>query len=445
MEPEPTAEGSVLALCLGAGLAFLVSFLCSLMEAALLSLTPGQLAEVSARRPRLGQILRQFKERIDRPITVILTLNTTAHTVGATVAGAQVALLFGNHAIGIFSGIFTYLMLQYTEILPKSLGVRFNGAIAEWMALPLSGLIRLFSPLVAVIRWVNRPFEGRNAGASAAPAHLDELLALAGYARLTKLISPHQENIIARATRLSQKTARDFMIPAEQITFLSDSQTLADAVVTAHLDPHTRFPIIEGADRNRILGYINFKELVYRVRTNPSDPTIKGIIRPLRFVGPDAPCQQIIKAFVEEHEHMAIVQDSRGQTVGLITLEDLVEELLGDLEDEFDRLPKMIHALSGGVWIFGGGVPMREVAERLNLPALATDGTLSAWVISRFGRMPKIDERLTVEGLEFNVRRLRRGKIFEVLISRKPVPPPAVRKGAARDEAPAPSAGAPPA
>jgi putative hemolysin len=427
-------SGSILALFLGAGLAFFVSFLCSLMEAALLSLTPGQLAELERRKPRAGQILRRFKDQVEQPITVILMLNTTAHTVGATIAGAQCALMFGNKALGVFSAVFTYLMLQFTEILPKSIGVRISVPVCVWMATPLLVLVRLLSPLIAVIRWVNRPFEGRGGSARKA-GHLDELRALAGYARLTKLISPHQESIITRATRLSQKTARDFMIPAEQITFLSDSQTLADAVVTAHLDPHTRFPIMEGSNRNKVLGYINFKELVYRVRTNPTDPTVKGIIRPLRFVRPDAPCQQVMKAFVEEHEHMAIVQDARGGTIGLITLEDLVEELLGDLEDEFDHLPKMCHALTGGVWIVGGGVPMRELAEKMKLPDLAVDGPLSAWMINRFGRMPAVDERLLVGTLEFNVRRLRRGKIFEVLISPKAVPPlahkPGVRKGPA--------------
>jgi CBS domain containing-hemolysin-like protein len=94
----------------------------------------------------------------------------------------------------------------------------------------------------------------------------------------------------------------------------------------------------------------------------------------------------------------------------------------------------MFHALTGGVWIVGGGVPMRELAEKISIPALAADGPLSAWMINRFGRMPAIDERLQVNGLEFNVRRLRRGKIFEVLISPKAVPPlahkPAVRKDA---------------
>jgi putative hemolysin len=227
---------------------------------------------------------------------------------------------------------------------------------------------------------------------------------------------------LTQAAYLSKQNAADIMVPVAQITFLSSDQTLPQAIVTAHLDPHTRFPVIQKGNRDDVLGYINFKELVYRVRTNPAEPTLHGVIRPVRFVPPDMPCHQVLRAFVDEHEHMALVRDDRGRTLGLITLEDVVEVLLGDLQDEFDRLPKMCHSLPKGVWIVGGGVPMAELAERLGMPALATEGTLSAWMTTRLGERLVVDQRLRVEPLEFTVRRIRRGKPFEVLIS--PVSPP---------------------
>ena len=251
---------------------------------------------------------------------------------------------------------------------------------------------------------------------------LDEVVALAGHARLVHLITPQQENIITKAAYLSKQTATDIMAPVEQVTFLSSDQTLPQAIVTAHLDPHTRFPVIEKGNRDAVLGYINFKELVYRVRTNPAEPTLHGVIRPVRFVPPEMPCHQVLRAFVDEHEHMAIVRDQQGRTAGLITLEDVVEVLLGDLQDEFDHLPRMCHSLSKGVWIVGGGIPMSELATRLGMPAVAVEGTLSDWMAARLGGKLVVDQRLRVEPLEFTVRRIRRGKPFEVLIS--PVGPP---------------------
>jgi len=411
-----TSEGSVVVLAAATALAFSVSFFCSLMEAALLSITPGQLAKLKWEKPRVGSVMGRLKEDLDRPITAILTLNTTAHTIGATLAGAEFALLFGDKKIGLFSGAFTYLMLQYTEILPKSLGVRFSAIVCGGMALPLSALTRAMGPVIHLLRFLNRPFESRSP-AGTGSLSLDEVVALAGHARLVHLITPQQENIITQAAHLSEQTAADIMVPVEQITFLSDDQSLPHAVVTAHMDPHTRFPVVKSGDRNNVLGYINFKELVYRVRTNPAEPTLQGVVRPVRFVRADMPCHQVLRAFVDEHEHMAIVRDEQGRTAGLITLEDVVEVLLGDLQDEFDRLPKMCHGLPKGVWIVGGGVPMSELAERLGMPAIATEGTLSDWMTARLGESLAIDQRLRVEHLEFAVRRIRRGKPFEVLIS----------------------------
>jgi CBS domain containing-hemolysin-like protein len=409
------AEGSMIALILGAFLAFSVSFICSLLEAALLSLSPGELATLEKRKPKIGGVIRGFKDQIELPVSVILSLNTIGHTVGATIVGAEVALLFGEKQIALASGVFTYLMLQFTEILPKSVGVHFNIPIMEFAALPLRILIIALHPVIALLRLINKPFEKKRAADKTAP--LDEIIALTSHARSSHQISPKQATIITGATLLSRKTAKHVMIPVEQITFLSGEQTLSQAIITAHLDPHTRFPVMEAQDRNNVIGYVNFKELVYRMRTNPVDPTLKGIIRPLRFVDEETSCQQLMKTFVDDHEHMALVQDAKGYTVGLITLEDLVEELVGEIEDEFDKLPRMIHPLSKGVWIVGGGVSMHDLADKLDAPTLALDGNLSDWIIKKIGRVPAVDHRLKAEHLEFNVRRIRRGKIFEVLIT----------------------------
>lgn len=414
------SEGSFALLVAGTALALIVSFFCSLMEAALLSITPGQLARLKREKPRLGSAMAGVKDDMDRSITAILTLNTTAHTVGATIAGAEFALMFGDQTIGLFSGVFTFLMLQYTEVLPKSLGVRFNRVICAWMAFPLSVLTRVMGPVIRLLRLLNRPFESRS---DTSVTSLEEVVALAKHARFVHQITAEQESIITQAAYLSEKVASDIMVPVEQITFLSSHQTLSSALVTAHMDPHTRFPVINNNARDDVQGYINFKELVYRLRTNPSEPTLQGVIRPVRFVQADMPCQQILRAFVDEHEHMAIVRDKQDRTIGLITLEDVVEVLLGDLHDEFDHLPKMCHALPKGVWIVGGGVPMSELAERLGIPTVSAEGTVSDWVTARLGQSLVVGQKLHVEHLELTVRRIRRSKPFEVLISPVSLPP----------------------
>lgn len=307
-------------------------------------------------------------------------------------------------------------MLQYTEILPKTLGVRFNRRLAGALALPLDLMCRGLSPVVRTLRWINRPFERRRNGDEPSIG-LDEIPALAAYARLARIISPHQEKIIARTAMLSRKTVGDVMVPVAEVTFLFSNQTLHDAVVAAHMDPHTRFPVAEDGNRDRVLGYVNFKELVYRVRTNPANPTLRGIIRPVRFLALDATCDDALRIFIEERAHVAVVRDAGGRTAGLATLEDVVHELLGPRETDYERLPRTIHALAGGVWLVGGGAPLPEAASAAADEELAGAATMDEWIRARLGRTPTPDARVSTGAHEIWVRRVRRGLVFEALVA----------------------------
>jgi len=399
------------------GLSFGVSMLCSLMEAALLSITPGQLAMLKKIRPRAGETWGQFKDSIEKPIAAILFLNTSAHTIGASVAGAQFTLLFHNKWVGIFSGLFTFLMFQYTEILPKSLGVRFNTRVAIIFARPLLALVKLLTPVIRLCYFLNRPFEPRRS-APAKTTTVDEISSLAAVALKARDIGPHQERIISGSARLTSITAQMVMVPVHQITFLGKTQSLGDAIVTAHMDPHTRFPVVDQNDSDKVLGYVNFKEVVAKARTNPRNPTMEGIIRPVEFVPPGTRCSDLLARFVDQHVHMAIVRGESGRTLGLVTLEDIVEELIGHVADEFDTLPKHCHLLSGNVWIIGGGLRVHEMETNLkaNLGGAAPETRVSEWIASRMGRAPVVNSFVRVAGLVFVIRRIRRGQVYEISV-----------------------------
>ena len=179
--------------------ALLISALCSLMEATLLSLSPSQVAEISSRRSQIGAVWRRFKTEIDRPIAAILILNTTAHTIGASVAGAEFDSLFGGDWIWVFSLVFTLLMLQFTEIIPKSVGVRYNRQVAVWIAQPLVLVTYVLLPLVYFIHWFNRLLIGWRSHAEPA-ATPEEIIALASLARHSKEISTQQKQQLDPST-----------------------------------------------------------------------------------------------------------------------------------------------------------------------------------------------------------------------------------------------------
>lgn len=401
-------------------IAIILSFFCSLAEATVLSLTPGEVANIRNRHPRIGNIWHQFKKHIDRPIVVILFLNTAAHTIGATVAGAEFEKIWSGKGIFWFSLAFTLAILIFTEIVPKTLGVTYRRSLAYVMAPVLNFLITAFRPFIWLSRLFSYPFTRLKKPESMAA---EELRSLAAHARLSKEIGAYQARIITEASQLADKQAKDIMVPLKDIIYFDISQPMEDLLTKAHLEPHTRFPIVSHSNLDEILGYVNFKELLFLAKNNPQNPTIEGIIRPVSFVTPYMRLTHLLRMFIEEHIHLAIVQNKEKCTLGLVTLEDIIEEMLGNIEDEFDRLPKMVHPLAGGTWMVGGGVHWRDLSKWVQHIA-PYSGTLSDWLLQETNENPKTGQRINRDGLDFVIRRVRRGKVFEVTILPQGTPPP---------------------
>ena len=393
-----------------------LSHLCSLLEAAILSITPSQLAELRQKSPRAGKTVVALKHDIEKPIAVILIVNTAAHTIGATVAGASLNALYHGRYMTVFSLIFTLLMVQYTEILPKTLGVRFNKRILLLAAEPLQIMIVLMLPLIRLTHFINRPFELRS---PRQPSTTEEISALASLARSSQVISSKQERIIRMVPHLSERTALNVMIDAENISFLQSDQTLADALNATGCDFHTRYPVCEAGNHDRVLGYVNFKEMVAIYRSHPGSMKVTDIMRPISYAEPEDTAAELLERFADQHCHMTIVRDPKDQRVlGLVTLEDIVEELLGDLDDEFDPLPRTFYSPSEFFWVVGGGVPMTLLNRDtlLNLPRRAEP--VSVWFTRNLKRPPRVGDVWRHRNAEFYVRKVRRGQVWEFNLKR---------------------------
>ena len=402
----------------GVLIALVVSALCSVMEATLLSLTPAQVAGLSKNRPRIGRIWQGFKNDVERPIAVILLLNTTAHTIGASIAGAQFGKVFGEEHLWLFAMIFTFVMLQFTEILAKSLGVRFNSALALFIGRPLQVCATVFQPLLWLIHLINRPFEGRRRGEIETPATIEEIAALAGLARLSSQISPQQERIIATAPRLSATKVSDILVPRANVAWLDTNDSVADAIDQARRHLHTRVPVCDDGDLNRVVGYVNIKEMLLLATGLDGGGQTRLPVRAISSVRQDDSAAEVLTTFVRERVHIAIVKDEAGETTGLITLEDVLEELLGDIRDEFDGLPRHFHPAGEDRWTVGGGMRMKTLASELGSGLPETDQSLAAWLEERVEDAFQVGATAEVRGLRFVVRRLRRGSLYECTVER---------------------------
>ena len=278
-------------------------------------------------------------------------------------------------AIAVVVVPLTLFTIMFGELMPKVFSLRNK----EWVCLRLSPVMRWFcfsvwpavwlfeGAVMALMTWSERRWRPRMDSSTKREAiELLELRAHAAYARASRVIGEQEERIILGAARLSSRTVREIMLPAEHISMLDVNASLGESLVTAHLDMHTRFPVAERpGDPQSILGYVNFKDLVALMRLSPHDASLRAILRPMPSLSADLLLTACLERLIREHTHIAVVCDAAGKVVGLITLEDILEELVGDIQDEYDRLP--VHAVpSGRAWVVGGGVSLgaAEGADR---------------------------------------------------------------------------------
>ena len=298
-----------------------ISFLCSVMEAALLSLNPRNLALISNRHPRLGRICEGLKSDIEKPIAVILILNTAAHTFGAAIAGAQFDSLYGSDYIWLFSLIFTVLMVQYTEILPKTIGVRFNAFVMAHTARILKFAIVLMTPVIWLVHFINRPFEGKEQPEHAGNEMEEELDALASMARQAKYITPTQEQAIQEIPDLKEDRICELMVPRAEMVCLREGMSRGEVLETARRSPHSRYPVVSESDPEAFAGVLEIRQLLF------NDGDWRGLLRPAPVVSGDE-FQLLLADNIEKLDsRLLLVKGKSSEIIGMITTNDLVMKL----------------------------------------------------------------------------------------------------------------------
>ncbi len=221
------------------------------------------------------------------------------------------------------------------------------------------------------------------------------------------------------------------MLPAAYIGMLNVDSSLDENLVAAHLDMHTRFPVAERpGDPESIVGYVNFKDLVSLMRlSRPYEASLRAVLRPILSLRDDLVLTACLERLIREHTHIALVRDAKDKVVGLITLEDILEELVGEIQDEYDRLP--VHAVpSGWGWVIGGGISLERMKELTGIdlaadpPAKLPEGglrTLSDWIIGQLAGRLRGGDVIERRGVRAVVRKIRRQKVLEAQVGRTDV------------------------
>lgn len=322
-------------LLLAVGIAIGISAVCSLFEAVLYSATPGQIEALAQEGSPAGRIFKTLRTDVDRPIAAILTLNTMAHTVGAAFAGSAAAGVFGHYWLPHFSAVFTAAVLVFSEILPKTIGVVYAGPMISLVAFPLRALVWLMTPLVWMSTGITRliaPGKREGVITSAELRHLARLCFQEGG------IESYQRQAIETILNLKKKRVKDVMTPRTVVVSFSEHARLEEVTQIHEKLEHSRYPVYD-EDPEDIVGLVMVREIFISLVKGQRDIPLTNLTHPVHFVAETAKLDQTLIEFLDRKEHLFVVLDEYGGLAGVITLEDILEELLGrEIVDEFDQV-----------------------------------------------------------------------------------------------------------
>ncbi len=323
----------MLMLIIFAASAILISFLCSILEATLLSITPSFIAQLKDKNPRLYAKLSDIKQNMDSPLASILTLNTIANTIGAAGVGAQVTALFGQAYLGIASGLMTLSILIVSEILPKSIGAKYWRQLAAFMASVVGFLVILLKPILYISHFIMGWFSNDVDSSTLK----EEISALSRMAEEEEVITDNQYRMIKNTINLSQVHVEDIMTPRTVVHTVKPGMTIKEFDAFLKTTPFSRFPIID-EDKQQYLGYIHKSNSFKAADTDLVDK----FARPMRSFGPEAKIEDVLSFMLKDRNHIALVVDPYGNWIGIITLEDIIETILGkEIVDESDQVADM--------------------------------------------------------------------------------------------------------
>jgi putative hemolysin len=313
----------------------------------------------------------------------------------------------------------------FAELVPKMIALNNRERVCLALSPAMRTLFNIFYPIVMLFEGTVKRLiilGGKRLGSAGEDPGLYELQAAAALARTSRLIGAHQEKIVLAAAQLSKRPVKEIILPIADVCTIPLSSSLSQALIRAHMDMHTRFPVCAREnDPQSIEGYITFKDIIAALRLNPSDPSVRGIVRPIKAIEGETMISHALEMMIQEKLHISIVSGRAGRFIGIVTLEDIIEELVGDIEDEFDRVPNHIHAFAGG-WIMGGGVLMSIVAQTTatELGLKDPNERLCDWCARQAPegvRSLMGGEILEAGALRVTIRKFRRHKVSEVAVA----------------------------
>lgn len=311
----------------------LVSAFCSTCEAALYSVPESHVESLVTNDSPAGKILRALREKIEQPITAILSLNTIANTAGAAVAGALAARALGSEWLIAFSAAFTVAILLFSEVIPKTVGVVYCRPVSTLLARPMQLLVLAFKPIIWICSLATRIVAGNQRDTEVST---DEIVIMARLGLKSGSIDKEELDVIHNIIAIRDRTVRDVMTPRSVVFSLDATMTIEEASKTEGVLIHSRIPVFV-SDPSELVGIAYRRDILRATTEGKSEGTLQELMKPISFISGTTTLDDLLERFLKYRKHIFVVLNEFDETSGIITLEDVLEEVLGsEIVDEFD-------------------------------------------------------------------------------------------------------------
>ncbi len=401
-------------LLLVAAITVIISATCSLFEATLYSTRRSTLEaeRVRGKHKGLAQRFLRMKTDIAKPTAAILVLNTIANTAGATIAGMYATTVLGSSRVPLFSVLLTLAILFLGEILPKTFGATKWKSIWRFIVWPLALMEKVFSPLIYVSRGFAGLFGAGGAGAEITEGEIQAMIQVGGK---SGELTPAELQLLSAVFHFDELVVRQIMEPRRSVVVFDRNNSLAECIAIAQRTKHTRYPVCEKSLDDAI-GLAHIKDLL---GVAPDEEfKLESIVRPLRTVPETMLISRLLRQMQSTHQHMVTVIDEYGTAVGIVTLENVLEQIVGAVQDEFDTEMPEIVPEGEGQFVVQGQLPIERINRELKLDLDDSEvDTVSGLLVSRLGRLLRVGDVVQLKGAEAEVMEVQAGRATHIRLT----------------------------
>ncbi|MGH9446636.1 MAG: hemolysin family protein [Terriglobia bacterium] len=406
--------------------ALVIDALISATEAALLAIPPSSVAAARADGKKGAAVLEKLKREIQRPLAALVILSNIVTIITAWIVGILAVERFGKEVAGALIAAFTILVIIFAELVPKIIGVRTAERISLASARPLRVVSGLLDPLIRFTYYI----AGFVSPDKSSRVSEKEIEAMAMLGASFGTIEADEAAMIRQIFKLNDVKARDLMTPRGQVFYLEGDKTLSDSKLQIVDATHSRIPVVSGESFDNVLGVVHQRDLLIGLENGQARRPVKSFAKKPLLVPEQLLADELLRDFQRARTHLAIVIDEHGEPSGVVTLEDCLEELVGEIIDEKDVVPELVKRVTKDELIAHGETRGRYV-NSLFQTDLPETMTLTGFLQEEFHRVPEKDEVFVWKNLEFRIEETSAGQIQRVrIIRRTPAPKTATDGGA---------------